>query len=243
MPADGTHRHDEFHRGLVPQAQLGTGSTGAGTKVLYDDQTYKTPSGGGGGSLTVELLNASGSVTSVTTVRVAKVTNNGGGDVSLLPQITGGGTGNADFGTHYAGLTSPDGRTFVTAGDVPGAGAGSTGAYIGSEHTPANIANKGINLQAGNDYLGLYISAKDGSTLQIYPDIADNHAIQLVDLGDDGHWQHVSDEGGIAEPGMGMLPRYSSAPHSGVEVEGEAYYDLTTHKSYTWDGSTWQAHW
>lgn len=31
----------------VPQAQLGSGSGGAGTKVLYDDQTYKIPSGGG----------------------------------------------------------------------------------------------------------------------------------------------------------------------------------------------------
>lgn len=30
----------------VPQAQLGSGSGGAGTKVLYDDQTYKTPTAG-----------------------------------------------------------------------------------------------------------------------------------------------------------------------------------------------------
>lgn len=30
--------------GTIAQARLGTGSGGAGTKVLYDDQTYKTPS-------------------------------------------------------------------------------------------------------------------------------------------------------------------------------------------------------
>lgn len=33
--------------GLVNQTNLGTGSTGAGSKVLYDDQTYKTPPSGG----------------------------------------------------------------------------------------------------------------------------------------------------------------------------------------------------
>lgn len=35
---------------LVPQAQLGSGSGGAGTKFLADDQTYKVPAGGGGGA-------------------------------------------------------------------------------------------------------------------------------------------------------------------------------------------------
>ena len=34
--------------GHVPQATLGTGSAGAGSKFLADDQTYKTVSGGGG---------------------------------------------------------------------------------------------------------------------------------------------------------------------------------------------------
>jgi hypothetical protein len=31
---------------VIPQENLGTGSTGAGTKVLYDDGTWKTPTGG-----------------------------------------------------------------------------------------------------------------------------------------------------------------------------------------------------
>lgn len=150
--------------------------------------------GGGGGSITVKKLDGTGSVGSVTILRVAKLVNNTGGDVSLLPMITGTGTGNAAFETHYVGLTSPDGRTFVTAGDVPGSGAGSTGAYIGSEHTPAALANKGINLQAGNDYLGLYLSEKNSSTFQIYPDISNHHAVELVDLGASGHFKTVSDD-------------------------------------------------
>jgi hypothetical protein len=37
------------------------------------------------------------------------------------------------------------------------------------------------------------------------------------------------------------LPTFSSAPiPTGA---GDMYYDTTTNKSYTWDGSTWQAHW
>jgi hypothetical protein len=37
------------------------------------------------------------------------------------------------------------------------------------------------------------------------------------------------------------IPTQSSAP-TATEA-GEMYYDTTTNKSYTWDGSTWQAHW
>jgi hypothetical protein len=37
------------------------------------------------------------------------------------------------------------------------------------------------------------------------------------------------------------LPTASSAPTA--TQAGEMYYDTTTNKSYTWDGSTWQAHW
>ena len=34
---------------LIPQSALGSGSLGTGTKALFDDQTYKTIAGGGGG--------------------------------------------------------------------------------------------------------------------------------------------------------------------------------------------------
>ena len=39
--------------GKVPQATLGSGSAGAGTKFLADDQTYKTVSGGGSGMVLI----------------------------------------------------------------------------------------------------------------------------------------------------------------------------------------------
>jgi hypothetical protein len=44
MTADPTHRHDEFHRGLVPTAQLGTGT--ATGKFLRGDQTWAVSGGG-----------------------------------------------------------------------------------------------------------------------------------------------------------------------------------------------------
>lgn len=48
---------------------------------------------------------------------------------------------------------------------------------------------------------------------------------------------------GPSVPSLGLLPRYDAPPHVGLEEEGESYYDLTDHKSYTWDGTEWQAWW
>jgi len=45
-PTSHNHAASEITSGTIAQARLGTGSGGAGTKVLYDDQTYKTPSAG-----------------------------------------------------------------------------------------------------------------------------------------------------------------------------------------------------
>jgi hypothetical protein len=57
------HAASDITSGTIAQARLGTGSGGAGTKVLYDDQTYKTPSGGG--SLTSSSNYLSAGVTMV----------------------------------------------------------------------------------------------------------------------------------------------------------------------------------
>lgn len=43
---------------LIPQSALGTGSGGTGTKFLADDQTYKTPAGGGTGITNLVSTNS-----------------------------------------------------------------------------------------------------------------------------------------------------------------------------------------
>jgi hypothetical protein len=48
---------------------------------------------------------------------------------------------------------------------------------------------------------------------------------------------------GPSVPSLGLLPRYASEPHAGLEVEGESYYDTTLHKARTWNGSAWQDWW
>ena len=48
--------------------------------------------------------------------------------------------------------------------------------------------------------------------------------------------------GGVIASGRFFRPPVSaSAPTS--PTAGDMYYDTTTNKSYTWDGTTWQAHW
>jgi len=47
--ASHTHSANDITSGIMSQDRLGTGSGGAGTKYLADDQTWKTPTGGGDG--------------------------------------------------------------------------------------------------------------------------------------------------------------------------------------------------
>ena len=51
-----THPASDITSGLLDQARLGAGSLGTGTKVLYDDQTYKVPAAGSTASGTRSML-------------------------------------------------------------------------------------------------------------------------------------------------------------------------------------------
>lgn len=196
--------------------------------------------GGGGGSMTVEQTGGSPSTASVSVIEVGSYTDNGGGDVTLFPQITGTGLGALVFASTHTDVMNynafdGDGTTasfFQATDDV---------AYIAHTHTPGDLAGTGIQMQVGADYVGLYVSEKDSSTVQIYPDDFNDHAIELVDRGSSGRWIHVSEAGDPSIPALGVARRFSSAP-SAVE-EGEHYYDTTTHKEYVWNGTSWNALW
>lgn len=218
MPADGTHRHDEFHRGLVPQAQLGTGSTGAGTKVLYDDQTYKTPSGGGG-SMTVEQTGGTPSTGSVSVIEVGSYTDNGGGDVTLFPQITGTDPGLLIFLSNGPELANAAETTalVIDTGTV----------YLWAEHTPSSLANEGIALQTGTGYKTIYINQKDANTIQLHSNNAD---VELTDDASSDVWRHV-DASSVVRDLATMESRKGAG--SATVVSGSTSVTVTHGAGYT----------
>jgi hypothetical protein len=55
-----------------------------------------------------------------------------------------------------------------------------------SEHTPGSLAKGGVEIEVGADYVGLYISEKDSSTIQIYDDASGAYNIELRDQGSFG---------------------------------------------------------
>lgn len=158
---------------------------------------------GGGGSVTVELEDAS-SPTSASTLRVADFTDHGGGDVSLLPMIVGaGGTGLLQF---YSGSD----RIFVNANNAGlDLAPGDNIAQLYSSHTAGDITFKGIALDVGTDFVGLVISEKDSATVQIYPDSGGGLDVELTDIAAT-FWKSVGVLGTFNLNEMGAASRAAS---------------------------------
>jgi hypothetical protein len=174
----------------------------------------------------------------------------GGGSI---PQISGTGTGTIEFtdGTETVIIASTVGEFrldestgFVrmrTAAGAIGVNLRTTDDQLAlwAEHTAGDLANAGLNIEVGEDYVGLYISEKDAATIQVYDDSGGDYDIELVEQDPAHHFKFVHPSGGVAIPALGMLPRYSSAPHAGVEQEGESYFDTTLNRPRIWDGAAW----
>lgn len=155
-------RHSEATiRGWVK----GTAASGTGSIVVTDGTTTVDP---------------------VSTVTVGAVTDGGGGNAEVLPQITGpSGAGVFDTTAGRPRVLYPD-QTTPTAGlDVFPAST-----QLFSEHTPGDFADAGVDLEAGTDYVGLWISEKDSSTVQIYPDASGGYDVELKDRGGK-NWKSV----------------------------------------------------
>lgn len=114
-----------------------------------------------------------------------------------------------------------------------------TGIY--GENVPGDRAfNGGLNIEVGTDYVGFQIAEYDAGTIQIFPDYSD-YDIWLQDgsvvSGSNG-W-HARDSDGNATGLLSRNPwRHFSAAPSGP-VEGDVYWNDTTHKPQVYDGSTW----
>jgi hypothetical protein len=135
------------------------------------------------------------------------------------------------------------GYDYSATGNIPYVGVNGTGdtyIYGGGAVAASDRSGVGTNIDAGPDYIGLWIGEKDASTVQLYPD--GDHDVELAEAsGGTHHWKVRAQDNGIAIPALGMLPQYATAPTS--PVEGQSYYDTALHKSRTWDGTTWNNWW
>lgn len=134
----------------------------------------------------------------------------------------------------YEGGSEDGGALYVSPGNAE---------LYGPHGSPGDLIGSGLNIEVGEDYVGLYISEKDPATIQIYDDSGGSYDIEFVEQDPAFHFRFIHPSGGVAIPALGMLPHYASAPHSGVEQEGEGYWDDTLHKARFFDGTTWQDAW
>lgn len=94
-----SHAASDITSGVFDQARLGSGSSGAGTKVLYDDQTFKTPASGGVNTANSPAAGEFAKFTDADTIEGRTV-------AELLGDISGGsGLTSTQLG-YVAGVTS-----------------------------------------------------------------------------------------------------------------------------------------
>lgn len=150
------------------------------------------------------------------------------------------------------GPSSLDGHGFVTSqhggiwmefegNPYSEIGTSESGPYVYGVHEAGDYAGGGFDIEVGSDWVGLYISEKDENTVQIYPDSSDGYDVELKDRGSGKHWYAVDTDGNRVKLTRSPYRLLASAPST--PAEGDTYYDTTTHKVMTWDGTNWQAHW
>lgn len=223
------HFGSDLDTNLLIDGDVGTTTSGSTVHQalldLYDD--IGTISGGGG-SITVE--DGTTTVTTVTQITVGEVTDDGSGAVTIFPQITGTGDGTLHFFSTSTGISSPSGDVVLNALDQSSAG---LRAYIYADHTAGDFADKGVDLAAGFDAVGINLSEKDSSTVQIYADDSGGYDIELKDRGT-SHWKTVSADGSTSRDLI------DDTTLDGVTISGTpANGDVLTATGT--DTATWQA--
>lgn len=109
--------------------------------------------------------------------------------------------------------------------------------------TNGHLSESGIEIEVGFDWVGMYISEYDASTLQMYADTSGGYWMELADRGDKG-WRAVDSN----EQRTGLLScspfrHLAAAPTTPTPVEGDCYYDTAAHVLKVYDGSVWRSCW
>jgi hypothetical protein len=117
--------------------------------------------------------------------------------------------------------------------------------YIFGGTGHGDMTATGVIMSIGPANLELRVVQQSASaspgTIQVYTGGGpDGYNVNFREQSENGRFEFTEGvDGGVAIPSLGMLPKYSAAPHSGVEIEGEMYYDTTLHKPRCWNGSSW----
>lgn len=221
-----THDNSVAHHGLVPSAQLGSGGAGIGTKVLYDDQTFKTPSGTGGGV---------GIVTDgVTTVNPAVEVDFVGATV-------------ADLGSGIAEVTISSAGQFDD--DIP-ALRFKTGYNRIAEIDPgtgfdayADFHGNTITMIAGNGTDGGEIDIVGTAGVSaVVITVSDNSGADIGTIDVEPTSITLFTGGKILTYGKGIVfPSLAADP--AAPTAGQTYFHTGSSKLRCWDGSAWNNLW
>jgi hypothetical protein len=136
-----------------------------------------------------------------------------------------------------AGKTSIVGTDSATGLTMSGRVSGDTTTTMWAEHTAGSIASNGLLLETGVDYLGLYISEKSSTAIQIYPDNSSGIDVEFRERNATKNFQFTTSAGDTSIPAYGRDRKLASAP--GSPTEGDRYYDTAAHTEYVWNGSAW----
>jgi hypothetical protein len=170
---------------------------------------------------------------------------------SSIPEISGTGLGNLDFGADNIRLRSPN----AFAGGVPGAYVfiEDTGPaiHVYADHTPGAFSiSGGFHMRPGLDENPLIVSERSSSVIEVHTDSFASYNVVFRDapfssaLAAAGRMAFEDEVGDTSYPSKGIVRQFADVPSfPGSPFEGEHAYSLADHKEYVWDGTTWQALW
>lgn len=204
----GTDARDVAEGGFTPTSRFYAWAGGS-TKWAVLGLRWRPTASRTGVTIRVERQNADGSNTQtwhVGWVKVFRLPIVGGPAMVTDPEFPSSSkvfiapatlSGYSGIGMHRLPNWELNGSGFITMDHASGRSGiqlGETDAYTFSEHTAADLADSGFNIEVGTDYVGIYIAEKDSGTVQLYSDVSGGYMNQLRHRGSGKGWS-ASDDG------------------------------------------------